>query len=148
MPIRELVAELQNDDPQVRRRAIVRLQRIGGEEAAGALVLLLSDTDVAIRQLAADALVSIGNEAVDPAVRYLANWQGPLGLAVPSLAGRLRIKPTVELLARNVGDPDPSVRAAIATALGSILRLAARGFSADSPVHESAHRPQTISGTG
>ena len=36
----------------------------------------------------------------------------------------------------------------VATVLGSIISLAARGFFEDSPAHQAARRPQTIPGTG
>ncbi|MEO0073175.1 MAG: HEAT repeat domain-containing protein [candidate division WOR-3 bacterium] len=120
MPLDRLLADLQSTDPEVRRAAIDRLQQVGSEEAAGALVLLLADPDATVRQKAADALVRLGSAAVGPVVRYLTNWNGPIGTTIPKLLGELRIISALDLLLAHVADRDSATRAAIATALGQI----------------------------
>ncbi len=115
-----VVSDLHSTDPVVRGQAVDRLANIGGSEAAGALVLLLSDPDESIRRRAADALVALGTAAIEPVSRCVSNWQGPVGTLVPELIGRLGLDSAVGLLARNATDRDPETRAAIAVALGRI----------------------------
>jgi len=120
LSLRGIISVLQGPDPVARRRAVEQLGHIGGDEAVGALVLMLRDPDDATRALAADALAGIGAGAVEPLARYLATWQGPADAAVPTLLGKLRTEQGLDFLAAHVADPAPSTRAAIAAALGRI----------------------------
>lgn len=120
MPLDRLLLDLQSADPAARRSAIDRLERVGSEEAAGALVLLLADPDAAVRQRAADVLAGLGQAAVEPVVRYLANWNGQIDTVITQLLGKLYAVPALDLLLAHIADRDPSTRAAIADALGRI----------------------------
>ncbi len=120
MSLRGIISVLQDADPAARRRAVESLSHIGGDEAAGALVLMLRDPDEAVRTLAADVLAAIGANAVEPLTRYLATWQGPVGTVVPALLGKLRSERGLDFLTTHLTDPDPAARAAIAAALGRI----------------------------
>lgn len=120
MPLDRLLFDLQSENPAVRRAAIDLLQQVDSDEAAGALVLLLADPDTTVRQKAADALARLGTVAIEPVVRYLTNWNGPIGTTIPKLIGELRAVPALNLLLGHVADRDPATRAAIAGALGSI----------------------------
>ena len=120
MPLRELISGLQDPNPATRRRAVEALGQMGGDEAAGALVLMLKDPDDTVRALAAYALAAIGADAVEPLTRYLATWQGPVDAVVPAVLGVLRSERGLGFLAAHLADPAPATRAAIATALGRI----------------------------
>jgi HEAT repeat protein len=118
LSLRGVISLLQDPDPVARRRAVETLSHIGGDEAAGALVLMLKDPDETVRTLAADALAAIGANVVEPLTRYLATWQGPVGTVVPTLLGKLRSERGLDFLTAHIADPDPAARAAIAAALG------------------------------
>jgi HEAT repeat protein len=118
MPLRGIVSDLESTDPQVRVKAIERLARIGGEESAGALVLLLSDPDPLIQARAGDALVSIGPDATGPLRGCLERWQGPPSPALVSLLGRLPMRESVVFLLVHAASTDVETRTAIASALG------------------------------
>jgi len=120
LPLRDLISGLQNPDPAKRRHAVEVLARMGGDEAAGALVLMLRDPDDAIRATVVDALAFFGPDAVEPLTRYLATWQGPTDALVPTLLGKLRAERGVGFLSLHAADPEPATRAAVATALGRI----------------------------
>jgi HEAT repeat protein len=115
-----LISALQDPDPLTRRRAVEELGQIGGDEAAGALVLMLKDPDDTVRALAAYALAAIGADAVEPVTRYLASWRGPIDAVVPALLGVLRSERGLDFLTAHLADPEPATRAAIASALGCI----------------------------
>jgi HEAT repeat protein len=120
LSLKATISALQDPDPAARRRAIESLSQIGGDQAAGALVLVLTDPDDTVRTLAADVLADIGTNAVEPLTHYLATWQGPVGTVVPTLLGKLRSDRGLDFLTTHLADPDPATRAAIATALGRI----------------------------
>jgi HEAT repeat protein len=120
LPLRELISKLQHPEPAVRRRAVETLGQMGGDEASGALVLMLRDPDETVRSLVGNTLAALGPEVIAPLTRYLAAWQGPVGMIVPTLLGRLRDERGLSLLAAHLGDPEPATRAAVATALGCI----------------------------
>ncbi|MEO0079464.1 MAG: HEAT repeat domain-containing protein, partial [candidate division WOR-3 bacterium] len=118
MPLQEILPELASPDPATRDRALNGLRRLGGAEAAGALVFLLADPEENIRIKAAEALIAIGPEAVEPVGRYIVHWEGPLGTILPEVLGRLRVAAGIDLLERHLSEPDPKVRESIARALG------------------------------
>jgi HEAT repeat protein len=120
LPLREFISGLQDPNPATRRRAVEQLGHVGGDEAAGALVLMLKDPDDTTRALAAYALAAIGADAVAPLTRYLATWQGPVDAIVPTLLGVLRSERGLDFLTAHLADPVPSTRAAIAAALSRI----------------------------
>jgi HEAT repeat protein len=120
LSLRDLISELQSPDPVTRRHAVETLGHMGGDEAAGALVLMLKDPDDTIRALVGDALAAFGPDAVVPLIRYLATWHGPVDAVVPTLIGKLRTERGLGFLAGHLSDPAAPTRAAIATALGRI----------------------------
>lgn len=104
-----LVAQLESEDLEVRRSAIVALGRIGDERATPALVNMLDEESLAIE--AANALAQIGDpEAVDGLLNLVGNSDASIRQAVvsalnsvipPSMSGRI-----IPLL----HDSDPNVR--------------------------------------
>jgi HEAT repeat protein len=120
MPLMQLISELQSRNPDVRREAVQKLGHIGGDEAAGALVLLLQDPDPDVRAAVGQALGSFGPDAVPPLLRYLESWKGPVDEVLPTLLGRLGAEASLGFLAKHVADPLPAARSAIASALGRI----------------------------
>jgi HEAT repeat protein len=120
MPVRDLVEQLRDEDPEVRSQAVEYLRLIATSEAAGALVLVLNDLEPGIRSRAAAALGSIGGDAVEPVINYLRTWDTPLDPSIPELLGRLRTPRALPILHAHIGDRDPEARAAIARALGTI----------------------------
>jgi len=120
LSLRGLISELQDPNPVARRRAVEKLGRMGGDEAAGALVLMLKDPDDTVRTLVGSVLATFGRDAVEPLLRYLATWQGPVDPVVPTLLGNLYAERGLSFLAAHLSDPAAPTRAAVATALGRI----------------------------
>ncbi len=120
MIVSRFVEQLNSPDLAARRRAIKGLRRTGGAEAAGALVLVLTDDNPDIRRLAAEALTGFGRTAVKPVLSYLRDWDGSLDPEVIRLVGRLRSRAALDILERRMADRDPEVRTAVAGALGAI----------------------------
>ncbi|MBM3314156.1 HEAT repeat domain-containing protein, partial [candidate division WOR-3 bacterium] len=54
LSLRGLISGLQSPDPAVRRGAVEALRQIGGDEAAGALVLMLQDPEDTVRLVAGE----------------------------------------------------------------------------------------------
>ncbi len=120
MPVRELISRLQSPDPAERNAAIDALARLRSQEAAGALVLVLSDADPTVRRRAAAALAGFGTAALDLVVDGLTNWDGPLDPPVADLLGRLGSERGIGILTAHLAERDVATRTAIARALGDI----------------------------
>lgn len=104
-----LLAQLNSEDLEVRRSAVVALGRIGDASATDALVDKLNDESLAID--AANALSQIGNpEAVDGLLELVGSDDAALRQSVVSALNALippeRSKRIIPLLS----DPDPNVR--------------------------------------
>lgn len=63
-----LTDALQDNDPDIRRRAALALGELGEWRAVDPLVRVLADPDQAVREAAANALVMVGTPAVEPLI--------------------------------------------------------------------------------
>lgn len=116
LSVEALIGAQQDESRVIRKDAARALGGIGDARAASPLGTALSDGDLDVRREAAEALVKIGEPAVQPVVAGLSS--SPV-LATETL-GRLRSSAAVEPLARALKDRDPDVRVAAAKALGAI----------------------------
>ncbi|MBI3273189.1 MAG: HEAT repeat domain-containing protein [Planctomycetes bacterium] len=109
----KLVAMLGCSDARVRARAVLALGRLQDKSTAAALAPLLADSDPGVVEATLFALGQLGDAASVPALRpFLQNPWSPLrALAVEAL-GRVGAAAETSAL---VADPDPAVRAEVAS---------------------------------
>jgi HEAT repeat protein len=114
-----LVPRLQDNDPDVRRAAIVALAQIGDQNCVEDLRTLEGDADSHIADAARQALVSIGERAVGPYVQNLSHKDiGTRLAALETLIrqGKAAVLPLMALLEHR----NPAVRVLVTEILGSI----------------------------
>lgn len=115
----EALAELLHaNDPQVRLAAIQLLRWLGQPAYAPQLLALLDDE--AMRQPAAEALISLGTQA---ALELLPRWEQASERERTYLAylfGQIRLPAAAKLLAEALDSPDPELRMVAAQGLGAI----------------------------
>ena len=104
-----LIEQLESEDLEVRRSAVVALGRIGDSTATPALVEALSDESLAID--AANALGRIGDaRAVDGLVNLIGNSDASVRQAAVSALNSLTLPSMAERIIPLLHDPDPNVR--------------------------------------
>jgi len=117
-------------DPNVRLHAVKALGRIGAPEASAHLEKALTDSVETIRQEAAFALGLIGGP--DALIAITANLNDGQSTAVKiamiEALGRIGDLVIVAALTKYMGDPDPSIRSAVARAFA---RLPGHGRTGD-----------------
>ncbi|MFN3199708.1 MAG: peptidylprolyl isomerase [Bradymonadia bacterium] len=118
-----LVKQLEDERPEIRRRAALTLGRIERVETRSALAKALGDTDVAVRRHAAFALGQLGLGSADIIIGRLEVEQSPevkgaLLRALGQVANLLHEKPLKAALT----DADAGVRAQAFTALALLAR--------------------------
>lgn len=115
----DLTAMLDDENPEVRAEAAISVPSLGVTPAAVERLVVMLDGDPRERWAAADALVRIGQPAVDALVRHLD--RGPrrpdVALRVAAGIGAGRLLPTALRACR---DSRPSVRAASASAVAAV----------------------------
>jgi hypothetical protein len=86
------IRDLTDENPAVRKVAVIVLAEIGAEEAEGLLIdVMLTDTDAGVRRAAAEALGNIGSvRAVDPLHRAKQDEDKNVRLAAQKSLAKLR----------------------------------------------------------
>ena len=109
--------------PRARIAAISVLKRLGNASCVPALLEIAADADAEVAQAAKEALEGLPGDDVnaDLAAR-LAKAQGASRLPLIEAIGLRRIDALPPLLAA-IDDPDPAIRHAALTALGSVIDL-------------------------
>ena len=104
-----LIAQLDSEDLEVRRSAVVALGRIADSRAAVALVDKLNEESLAVE--AANALARIGDPvAVDGLLGLLGNPDPSIRQAAVSALNSLNTPATTERIILLLNDPDPNIR--------------------------------------
>jgi len=106
--VEPLVGQLEDDDPEVRRRAARCLGQIGESRATGALVKHLSDSNRQARQEAMAALGLVGDgRAVEPLVMFLHDTDEQVRQVAAKALGQIRdpraVGPLIERLSDRKG---------------------------------------------
>lgn len=104
-----LISQLESEDLEVRRSAVVALGRIGDSKATPALVDTLTDDSLAVE--GANALGRIGDpEAVDGLVNLFGNTDASIRQAAVSALNSLTLPSMSKRIIPLLHDPDPNVR--------------------------------------
>ena len=104
-----LISQLESEDLEVRRSAVVALGRIGDAKATPALVDTLTDDSLAVE--GANALGQIGDpEAIDGLVNLIGNTDASIRQAAVSALNSLTLPSMAERIIPLLHDPDPNVR--------------------------------------
>ncbi|HEU4931807.1 MAG TPA: HEAT repeat domain-containing protein, partial [Pyrinomonadaceae bacterium] len=104
-----LTSQLESEDLEVRRSAVVALGRIGDSKATSALVNTLTDDSLAVE--GANALGRIGDpEAVDGLVNLFSNTDASIRQAAVSALNSLTLPSMSKRIIPLLHDPDPNVR--------------------------------------
>jgi HEAT repeat protein len=124
----EALAQTMLNDHSIARQAAARsLGRIGGAQAAAAVIPLLDEIELTtVRHLALSVLEQIGEPAVDPLIAALAHeWPARRQHAAEAL-GWIGAPEATLALAEALHDPSEAVRIEAAWALGKIGTMQAR----------------------
>ena len=104
-----LISQLESEDLEVRRSAVVALGRIGDSKATPALVETLADDSLAVE--GANALGRIGDpQAVDGLVNLIGNTDASIRQAAVSALNSLTLPSMSKRIIPLLHDPDPNVR--------------------------------------
>lgn len=114
--------QLLSDRPRVRERALKRLEGMAPDErekAIAPLVAALSNPDGRISNRAAEALIQLGEPAVDAMLSTLSSKDPFLRIISATILGEIGARPSdvVPALATRLKDPHPLVREEAAHAL-------------------------------
>ena len=127
--VEELIKDLQQPDPQKRRKAIWELAQQGDSRAIKPLVELMIDSDSQQRSLILEALSQIGNKTLKPLNRALALSLQDDNAQVRKNAIRdlTRIYELVaqmsQMLCHATDDPDPEVKETARWAMNQLSRI-------------------------
>ena len=127
--VEELIKDLQQPDPQKRRKAIWELAQQGDSRAVKPLVELMIDSDSQQRTLILEALSQIGNKTLKPLNRALALSLQDDNAQVRKNAIRdlTRIYEVVaqmsQMLCHATDDPDPEVKETARWAMNQLSRI-------------------------
>ncbi len=116
-----LVGLLKSNNVGIQEAAELSLRKLGGEETIQALVPLLWEEDVSIRNVAVDILRDIGEQGVDILLDLLYEEEPDIRIFAVDILGYIKsimvVKPLCDIL---VSDPDPNVRSQAAISLGKV----------------------------
>ncbi|NVM31972.1 MAG: HEAT repeat domain-containing protein, partial [Candidatus Helarchaeota archaeon] len=116
-----LLAQLEDKDSSVRRRAVSALEQIGGVRAVDGLLARLEDRDWSVRARAASALGQIGDvRAVDDLLTLLDDETKHVRARAADALGAIGDARAVDGLLARLDDKKGDVRARAASALGQI----------------------------
>ncbi len=124
--IPQLVNLLKSSNVGVQEAAELSLRKLGGEVTIQALVPLLWEDDVSIRNVAVDILRDIGEQGIDILLDLLYESDPDIRIFAVDILGNIKsimvVKPLCDILS---SDPDPNVRSQAAISLGKIGYLEA-----------------------
>jgi hypothetical protein len=144
----ELIGDLQEPDPQKRRKAIWELAQRGDSRAIQPLVDLMSDSDSQQRNLILEALSQIGTKTLKPMNRALAVSLQDDNAQVRKNAIRdlTRIyevvAQTTQMLYHAADDPNPEVRETARWAIGQLSRIRTLSTLDNLPPSHSLNLPE------
>ncbi|MGQ9630430.1 MAG: HEAT repeat domain-containing protein [bacterium] len=116
--ITSLIEALKDGDGEVRLSAVESLGKLGNERAIEPLIALLRDGDESVHRSVGSSLRSIGTRSVEHLVSLLDGSRGNEQRMIIDIMGQFEGgHQVVEPLLRLLGDHDPSLREAIASAL-------------------------------
>lgn len=116
-----LLADLQSDSAETRRKAAVALAKTGDSSAVAPLIAALMDPSEDVRWAAAMALGQVGDSsAVEPLVTRLGDSSDDVRWAAAMSLGNLGHPASVPALAEALSDKHEGVRVVAAKALGDI----------------------------
>lgn len=117
--IPQLVAAMRNEEWSVRCNLVETLGKIGGDRAAAPLIGASRDPDAGVRKAAAEALAKGGTAQFKSSVAIqLANSDPVIRREAVEALDKVNFQGSLGALVSLLQDPDWSVRAAAATALG------------------------------
>ena len=127
------VKDLKDSNSGVRAVAAQALGTVGNAETTDALVAALGDTDARVRRNATNALVQLGESAIEPLTNALTDaspttrWHAlvALGGIAQRLEDTISMQPAVDNIAALLRDTNRAVRSAAIGALAQIGRPAA-----------------------
>ncbi len=104
-----LISQLESEDLEVRRSAVIALGRIGDSKATPALVETLTEDSLAVE--GANALGRIGDpQALDGLVNLIGNTDASIRQAAVSALNSLTLPSMAKRIIPLLHDPDPNVR--------------------------------------
>ncbi len=116
-----LVSLLRNSNIGIQEAAELSLRKLGGEITIQALIPLLWEDDVSVRNVAVDILRDIGEQGVDILLDLLYEEDSDVRIFALDILGNIKsimvIKPLCDIL---LSDPDPNVRSQAAISLGKL----------------------------
>jgi len=117
--VEPLISLLNNNDVNIRRRAIWGL-RIIGYPAVDNLIEALKTSDVSVKRRILGILIGIGNPAVKPLINLLRNKNADNRLSAIIALGEIKDHTAVESLMKQLNDPNIDIRLETSLALGFI----------------------------
>ncbi|MFZ0441890.1 MAG: HEAT repeat domain-containing protein [Methanobacterium sp.] len=116
-----LINALNNDAENVRREAMMALERIGDSRATEPLIQLLQNPDITIQEEAITALGRIGDKkAVSPLIQTLNSQHIGIRRKSAEALGKIGDPQATEPLIQKLHDPDKTIQEEAITALGRI----------------------------
>jgi hypothetical protein len=116
-----LINALNDDAENVRREAMMALERIGDSRATEPLIELLQNPDITIQEEAITALGKIGDKkAVSPLIQTLNNQHIGIRWKSAEALGKIGDPQATEPLIQKLQDPDKTIQEEAITALGRI----------------------------
>ena len=137
-----LINALNDDAENVRREAMMALERIGDSRATEPLIQLLQNPDITIQEEAITALGRIGDKkAVSPLIQTLNNQHIGIRWKSAEALGKIGDPQATEPLIQNLKDPDKTIQEEATTALG---RIAVDPFIKDLQNQDQKYRDNVI----
>ena len=116
-----LIHALNDDAENVRREAMMALERIGDSRATEPLIQQLQNPDITIQEEAITALGRIGDKkAVSPLIQTLNNQHIGIRWKAAEALGKIGDPKATEPLIQTLQDPDKTIQEEAITALGRI----------------------------
>jgi HEAT repeat protein len=116
-----LINALNDDTENVRREAMMALERIGDSRATEPLIQLLQNPDITIQEEAITALGRIGDKkAVSPLIQTLNSQHIGIRWKSAEALGKIGDPQATEPLIQKLQDPDKTIQEEAITALGRI----------------------------
>ncbi|MEK7774180.1 MAG: HEAT repeat domain-containing protein, partial [Deltaproteobacteria bacterium] len=116
----DLAARLQDEDPGVKEAALNALTAIGGTIVAEAIAPLLKADDASLRNIGAEILELLGQDAIDTLSTLLNDGDDDVVKFAVDILARIKEGRVVSMLAGLINHRNSNVRASVAVCLGRI----------------------------